>query len=88
MLVTVLHPGPPPLAEVAEGGRRARATAPSDRLGPLRRRPRDGERAGGRGHGAPAGQPLSATVLKVSGNGSRRGSLPEFLAGVEPPDSR
>ena len=31
-----------------------------------------------------AGQPLSATVLKVSDNGSRRGSRPEFLAGVEP----
>jgi competence protein ComEC len=30
------------------------------------------------------GQPLSASVLKVSGNGSRRGSRPEFLAGVEP----
>ena len=31
-----------------------------------------------------AGLPLDATVLKVSGNGSRRGSAPEFLAAVEP----
>ncbi len=30
------------------------------------------------------GQPLSAAVLKVSGNGSRRGSQAEFLAAVEP----
>jgi competence protein ComEC len=30
------------------------------------------------------GQPLGATVLKVSGNGSRRGSPAEFLAAVEP----
>jgi competence protein ComEC len=45
--------------------------------------------ATGSGAGAEAavlrtGQPLSASVLKVSGNGSRRGSRPEFLAGVEP----
>ena len=31
-----------------------------------------------------AGQPLEATVLKVSGNGSRRGSAPDFLAAVKP----
>jgi competence protein ComEC len=31
-----------------------------------------------------AGQPLDATVLKVSGNGSRRGSAPDFLAAVGP----
>lgn len=31
-----------------------------------------------------AGQPLEATVLKVSGNGGRRGSPPEFLAAVGP----
>jgi competence protein ComEC len=30
------------------------------------------------------GLPLEATVLKVSGNGSRRGSPPEFLAAVGP----
>jgi competence protein ComEC len=31
-----------------------------------------------------AGVPLDATLLKVSGNGSRRGTLPEFLAAVAP----
>ncbi len=31
-----------------------------------------------------AGQPLGAPVLKVSGNGSRRGSPPDFLAAVGP----
>ena len=31
-----------------------------------------------------AGVPLEATVLKVSGNGSRRGTAPEFLAAVAP----
>jgi competence protein ComEC len=45
--------------------------------------------ATGSGAGAEAtvlrtGQPLEATVLKVSGNGSRRGSPAEFLAAVEP----
>ena len=28
--------------------------------------------------------PLEATVLKVSGNGSRRGTAPDFLAAVSP----
>jgi competence protein ComEC len=31
-----------------------------------------------------AGQPLEATLLKVSGHGSRHGSTPEFLAAVKP----
>jgi competence protein ComEC len=31
-----------------------------------------------------AGQPLGATLLKVSGSGSRRGSAPDFLAAVGP----
>jgi competence protein ComEC len=31
-----------------------------------------------------AKSPLEATVLKVSGNGSRRGTPPEFLAAVAP----
>jgi competence protein ComEC len=31
-----------------------------------------------------AGQPLDATVLKVSGNGSRRGSAADFLTAVGP----
>jgi competence protein ComEC len=31
-----------------------------------------------------AGQPLEATLLKVSGSGSRRGSAPDFLAAVGP----
>ena len=31
-----------------------------------------------------AGLPLEATVLKVTGNGSRRGSTPDFLAAVGP----
>jgi competence protein ComEC len=31
-----------------------------------------------------AGEPLEATVLKVSGNGGRRGSPPAFLAAVGP----
>jgi competence protein ComEC len=45
--------------------------------------------ASGAGSGAEsaalgAGWPLPATMLKVSGNGSRRGTAPEFLAAVAP----
>ena len=85
VLVTVLHPGPPPLAEVAEGE--------PPREEPLLLRIDWGlfavVLATGSGPQAEAsalraGQPLRATVLKVSGNGSRRGSLPDFLAAVEP----
>ena len=85
VLVTVLHPDPPPLVEVAEG------VPPREE--PLLLRIDWGlfavVLATGSGPRAEAsalraGQPLGATVLKVSGNGSRRGSLPDFLAAVEP----
>jgi competence protein ComEC len=33
---------------------------------------------------ARTGQPLQATLLKVSGHGSRRGSPPEFLGAIAP----
>jgi competence protein ComEC len=86
LLVTVLHPG-------------RRATDAAEELeGRSREEPLllrvDYERfaavlAAGAGSGAEvttlgAGSRLEATVLKVSGNGSRRGTTPAFLAAVAP----
>jgi competence protein ComEC len=86
LLVTVLHPARAAPAGKPEPGGRAREE-------PLLLRVEWGLFAAvlatGTGEGAEAtvlraGQPLHATVLKVSGNGSRRGSTPDFLAAVEP----
>ena len=86
LLVTVLHPPRAEPAEEPEPG------GPS-RQAPLLLRVEWGLFAAvlatGSGSAAEApalraGLPLDATVLKVSGNGSRRGSAPEFLAAVEP----
>jgi competence protein ComEC len=85
LLVTVLHPGAiTPPRESEAGGRRGEeplllrvdwglfgavlATGPGPAEAATLR----------------AGLPLEATVLKVSGNGSRRGTAPEFLAAVSP----
>ena len=86
LLVTVLHPAPTtPSGEPGSGGRA--------REEPLLIRVDWGLFAAilatGTGAGAEtavlhAGQPLGATVLKVSGNGSRGGSAPDFLAAVGP----
>jgi competence protein ComEC len=86
LLVTVLHPG-----------RDTPATAP-ERSGPAREAPlllrvewgrfaavlATGARVGAEAAALRAGLPLRATLLKVSGNGSRRGSLPEFIDAVGP----
>jgi competence protein ComEC len=86
LLVTVLHPPPAGPAEKPESGGRPREA-------PLLLRVEWGLFAAilatGSGPAAEAttlraGQPLDATVLKVSGNGSRRGSAPDFLAAVGP----
>jgi competence protein ComEC len=86
LLVTVLHP---PRAEPAEGP----GPGGPSRQAPLLLRVEWGLFAAvlatGSGPAAEtpalrAGLPLDATVLKVSGNGSRRGSAPEFLAAVGP----
>ena len=85
LLVTVLHP---PRAELAESPE----TGGPPRPAPLLLRVEWGLFAAVLATGTgPAeattlrgGQPLEATVLKVSGNGSRRGSASDFLAAVEP----
>ncbi|MCI0546530.1 MAG: DNA internalization-related competence protein ComEC/Rec2 [Candidatus Rokubacteria bacterium] len=85
LLVTVLHPGRTTTPGEPESGERAREE-------PLLLRVEWGLFAAvlATGTGTAeattlgAGQPLEATMLKVSGNGSRRGSPPEFLAAVGP----
>jgi competence protein ComEC len=85
LLVTALHPGrAAPPGEAGAGGR--------PRGEPLLLRVEWGlfaaVLAAGRGTAETATlaaeQPLGATVLKVSGNGGRRGSTPDFLAAVAP----
>ncbi|HEX2501583.1 MAG TPA: DNA internalization-related competence protein ComEC/Rec2 [Methylomirabilota bacterium] len=85
LLVTALHPGPGAPGGESGAGERPRAE-------PLLLRVEWGLFAAvlAAGTGAAevtvlgAGEPLEATVLKVSGNGGRRGSPPAFLAAVGP----
>lgn len=92
LLVTVLHPPRPPRPPQEEPAEGPGPGGPS-RQAPLLLRVEWGLFAAvlatGSGSTAEtpalrAGLPLDATVLKVSGNGSRRGSAPEFLAAVGP----
>jgi competence protein ComEC len=85
LVVTALHPGASPTASESESRERRRDE-------PLLLRVDWGAfaavLAAGPGPAEAAtlrtGLPLSATVLKVSGNGSRRGTTTEFLAAVHP----
>jgi competence protein ComEC len=86
LLVTVLHPGARAAPPAPEADRRRREEPLILRVdyGRFAAVLATGAWSGAESAALGAGSPLPATMLKVSGNGSRHGTAPEFLAAVAP----